>query len=89
MNLRPATLAITMADADLDAELLALAGGDSSDEETSPHSKPKSVSPPAPPSSFTKQHSPEPPPEIARKGTTRPVRRLKKTKKEESEEGEL
>ncbi|OXV07598.1 hypothetical protein Egran_04636 [Elaphomyces granulatus] len=77
-----------MADADLDAELLALAGGDSSDEETS-RSKQKSVSPPAPPSSSTKQHSPEPAPEMARKGTARPVRRLKKTKKEESEEGEL
>jgi hypothetical protein len=77
-----------MADADLDAELLALAGGDSSDEEPSPRSEYKSASPPAPPS-FNKPLSPEPAPEMARKGTVKPARRPKKPKKEESEEGEL
>lgn len=75
--------------ADLDDELLALAG-DSSDEEASPQSqsKSKSASPP-PPSSSTKQPSPDPAPEMARKGTAKVVKRPRKTKKEESEEGEL
>ncbi|KAL1962304.1 hypothetical protein VTN77DRAFT_9795 [Rasamsonia byssochlamydoides] len=74
--------------ADLDDELLALAG-DSSDEEASqPPSKPKSASPPPAPSSSTKQPSPDPP-EMARKGTAKAVKRSKKAKKEESEEGEL
>lgn len=74
--------------ADLDDELLALAGD--SEEEASPQSqsKSKSASPP-PPSSSAKQPSPDPAPGMARKGTAKVVKRPRKAKKDESEEGEL
>ncbi|KAL1990139.1 hypothetical protein VTN49DRAFT_5978 [Thermomyces lanuginosus] len=72
--------------ANLDDELLALAGGDSSEEESSPRSPAKSKSP-----SPSKQRSPEPPSRMARKGTAKVIKRPKRAKKEESdeEEGEL
>ncbi|EEP81272.1 predicted protein [Uncinocarpus reesii 1704] len=76
--------------ADLDAELLALAGGDdSSDEGTSTPAPQKNLSPLH--SSSKEQHSVEDQvDEMARKGMARPVKRRKKVKDdEESEEGEL
>jgi RNA polymerase-associated protein RTF1 len=78
--------------ADLDDELLALAG-DTSDEEASPPPKPKPQSPspqPQPPtSSSAKPPSPESSSDMARKGTAKVVQRPRKPKKEDSEEGGL
>ncbi|EER25616.1 hypothetical protein D8B26_000067 [Coccidioides posadasii str. Silveira] len=76
--------------ADLDAELLALAGGDdSSDEETSMPAQSKELSPPPSPSSKEKQPEDEDE-EMARKGVARPVKRRKRARiEEEEEEGEL
>jgi RNA polymerase-associated protein RTF1 len=75
--------------ADLDAELLALAGGDdSSDEETSVPTQPKLASPPL--VSSHEQPESEQSGEMARKGAARLVQRPKKVKKgDEDEEGEL
>lgn len=72
--------------ANLDDELLALAGDSSSEEESVPRSPAKSKSPSPP-----KQRSPEPPSRMARKGTAKVIKRPKRAKKEESdeEEGEL
>ncbi|PYI08806.1 plus-3-domain-containing protein [Aspergillus sclerotiicarbonarius CBS 121057] len=72
-----------MAD-DLDAELLALAG-DSSDEEASPPSKERVTSP-------TRSSSPQSPDTSAamgRKGTARPVKRGRKSRRNDEEDGEL
>ncbi|KAL1879049.1 RNA polymerase-associated protein rtf1 [Paecilomyces lecythidis] len=77
-----------MADSDLDAELLALAG-DSSDEEPSHAQKPKSASPPPRPSSSSPQRSPEPAPAMARKGTAKSSKRSIKARRDDAEEGEL
>ena len=72
-----------MAD-DLDAELLALAG-DSSDEEASPASKERVTSP-------TRSSSPQSPDASAtmgRKGTARPVKRGRKSRRNDEDDGEL
>ncbi|KAL3468479.1 hypothetical protein BJX64DRAFT_246042 [Aspergillus heterothallicus] len=76
-----------MAD-DLDAELLALAGDDASDEEASPPPR-KQPSESPPPSSSPR--SPEPTSTMARKGTAKPVRRARKSRREdvEEEDGEV
>lgn len=72
-----------MAD-DLDAELLALAGDDaSSDEEASPPPRKQSSASPAPSAS---PRSPEPTSTMARKGTAKPVRRPRKSRKDDEEE---
>lgn len=65
--------------ADLDAELLALAEGDSSGDESiaSPPTK-KSPSPQRP----TKQPRHSPAPDMARKGTAKPVKRSRRRKDE-------
>ena len=61
--------------ADLDAELLALAGGDeSSSEESSPPPKQKSPSPSRP----AKRNRDSTPPDMARKGTAKPVRKARR-----------
>ncbi|KAI1921734.1 RNA polymerase-associated protein rtf1 [Ophidiomyces ophidiicola] len=76
--------------ADLDAELLALAGDDSSDEETSIPAQIKGSASPPPPSKERQTGDEEG--EMARKGTARPVKRRKRAKddeEEEEEEGEL
>ncbi|KAF7588369.1 hypothetical protein BBP40_005762 [Aspergillus hancockii] len=70
-----------MAD-DLDAELLALAG-DTSDEEASPP-KQTAASPSASP-----PHSPEASSTMGRKGTAKPVRRGRKSRRHDEEDGEL
>ena len=72
----------TMAD-DLDAELLALAGDDASDEETSPLTK-QTVDSPRP----SQSRSPEPSSSMGRKGTAKTVRRSRKTRKDDDEDGE-
>ncbi|PWY96553.1 plus-3-domain-containing protein [Aspergillus sclerotioniger CBS 115572] len=72
-----------MAD-DLDAELLALAG-DSSDEEASPASKERVTSP-------TRSSSPQSPntsTTMGRKGTARPVKRGRKSRRNDEEDGEI
>ncbi|KAL3488507.1 hypothetical protein BJX62DRAFT_211720 [Aspergillus germanicus] len=71
-----------MAD-DLDAELLALAGDDASDEEASPPPR-KQLSESPPPSSSPR--SPEPTSTMGRKGTAKPVRRPRKSRREDDEE---
>src|SRR5262245_43091634 len=74
--------------ADLDAELLALAGGDdSSDEETSVPVQPKLASPPL--ASSREQPESEQSGEMARKGAARLVQRPKKVRKVDEDEGEL
>lgn len=70
--------------ADIDAQLLALAGDDSSDEEVSmpPNTKPASPTPPS--SNEQPQHNTnteEPTAQMARKGVARAVKRPKKGKK--------
>ncbi|KAE8152234.1 plus-3-domain-containing protein [Aspergillus avenaceus] len=72
-----------MAD-DLDAELLALAGDDASDEEASPPPNQKDASPSASPS-----QSPEPSSTMGRKGTAKSTRRGRKPRKDDEEDGEL
>lgn len=72
--------------ADLDAELLALAGGDSSGEESMPSSpKPKS-------SSAHTQNQLRPPqspePDMARKGVAKAVKRPRRRKAYSDDEGE-
>ncbi len=63
--------------ADLDAELLALAGGDeSSGEESSPQIKQKSPSPNRP----VKKSRESPAPDMGRKGTAKPVKRARRRK---------
>lgn len=76
-----------MAD-DLDAELLALAGDDASDEETS--SPPRKLSP-ASPARSTSPRSPEPTSAMARKGTAKAIRRSRKSRRgdDEEEDGEM
>ncbi|KAE8143998.1 hypothetical protein BDV38DRAFT_289788 [Aspergillus pseudotamarii] len=71
-----------MAD-DLDAELLALAG-DTSDEEASSPPRQKDASPSASP-----PHSPEGSSTMGRKGTAKPVRRGRKSRKDDEEDGEV
>ncbi|KAL4906643.1 hypothetical protein BDW74DRAFT_150891 [Aspergillus multicolor] len=72
-----------MAD-DLDAELLALAGDDtSSDEEASP---PPRKLPSASPARSSSPQSPEPTSTMGRKGTAKPVRRPRKSRRDEDEE---
>ena len=71
-----------MAD-DLDAELLALAG-DASDEEASSPPRQKDASPSASP-----PHSPEGSSTMGRKGTAKPVRRGRKSRKDDEEDGEV
>lgn len=68
-----------MAD-DLDAELLALAGDDASDEESS---KPKQDIPPA----SSSPRSPEPS-SMGRKRAAKPAKRVKRSREDE-EDGEL
>lgn len=72
--------------ADLDAELLALAGGDSSGEESvAPSPKPKSPSP-----SRSKKPSREsPPPDTSRKGVAKTVKRAKRRKNYSDDEDEV
>jgi RNA polymerase-associated protein RTF1 len=61
--------------ADLDAELLALAGGEeSSGEESSPQPKQKSPSP----NRAVKRTRDSPPQDMARKGTARPIRKARR-----------
>lgn len=61
--------------ADLDAELLALAGGDeSSGEESSPPPKQKSPSPNRP----VKRNRDSTPQDMARKGTAKPIRKARR-----------
>lgn len=72
--------------ADLDAELLALAGGDSSGEESMP-SSPKEKSP-SPPRS-KKQSRESPPPDMARKGVAKAVKRTKRRKTYSDDEDEV
>lgn len=76
-----------MAD-DLDAELLALAGDDASDEEASP--PPRKLSS-ASPARSTSPRSPEPTSAMARKGTAKAVRRPRKPRRgdDEEEDGEI
>ena len=63
--------------ADLDAELLALAGGDeSSGEESSPQPKQKSPSP----NRSVKRTRDSPAPDMARKGTAKPIRKARRRK---------
>ena len=71
-----------MAD-DLDAELLALAG-DASDEEASSPPTQKDASPSASP-----PQSPEESSTMGRKGTAKPVRRGRKSRKDDEEDGEV
>ncbi|KAE8390168.1 hypothetical protein ETB97_009211 [Aspergillus alliaceus] len=71
-----------MAD-DLDAELLALAG-DASDEEASSPPRQKDASPSASP-----PRSPEASSTMGRKGTAKPTRRGRKSRKNEEENGEV
>ncbi|OCT47620.1 RNA polymerase II transcription elongation factor Rtf1p [Cladophialophora carrionii] len=71
--------------ADLDAELLALAGGDSSGEESMPSSpKEKSSSPPR-----SKKQSRDSPPTEARKGVAKTVKRTKRRKTYSDDEDEV
>jgi hypothetical protein len=72
--------------ADLDAELLALAGGDSSGEESMPSSpKPKSSSPPR-----TKNKSRESPSaDMARKSVTKAAKRNRRRKTYSDDEDEV
>lgn len=72
----------TMAD-DLDAELLALAGDDASDEETSPPTKQTADSPRP-----SQSRSPEPSSSMGRKGTAKSVRRSRKSRKDEDDDGD-
>ncbi|KAL4920995.1 hypothetical protein BDW62DRAFT_175701 [Aspergillus aurantiobrunneus] len=75
-----------MAD-DLDAELLALAGDDASDEEASP---PARKLPSASPARSTSPRSPEPTSATGRKGTAKSARRSRKSRRDEDEEdGEI
>lgn len=71
-----------MAD-DLDAELLALAGDDASDEEASPPSRKLPSTSPAP---STSPRSPEPTSSMGRKGTAKAARRPRKSRRDEDEE---
>lgn len=72
--------------ADLDAELLALAGGDSSGEESMPASpKPKSPSP----SRSKKPPRESPSPDMARKGVAKTVKRVKRRKNYSDDEDEV
>ncbi|KAL2868641.1 RNA polymerase-associated protein [Aspergillus lucknowensis] len=76
-----------MAD-DLDAELLALAGDDASDEEASPPPRKQPSESPAPSAS---PRSPEPTSTMGRKGTAKTARRARKARRddEEEEDGEV
>jgi RNA polymerase-associated protein RTF1 len=72
--------------ADLDAELLALAGGDSSGDESLPSSpKPKSPSPPR----SKKQSRESPPVEMGRKGVAKITKRSKRRKTYSDDEDEV
>jgi RNA polymerase-associated protein RTF1 len=72
--------------ADLDAELLALAGGDSSGDDSMPSSpKQKSPTPPRP----KKQSRESPAPDMARKGVAKAVKRTKRRKAYSDDEDEL
>lgn len=72
--------------ADLDAELLALAGGDeSSGEESSPHVQQKSSSPSRP---VKKYRESSPPSDMARKGTAKPIKKVRR-RKDESDDDQL
>lgn len=72
--------------ADLDAELLALAGGDSSGEEESLPPSPKEKSPSPPRSRKQTRQSPQP--EMARKGVAKTVKRAKRRKTYSDDEDE-
>ena len=72
--------------ADLDAELLALAGGDSSGEESIPPS-PKQHSPSPP--RFKRQSRESPLPDMARKGVAKSVKRTKRRKAYSDDEDEV
>ncbi|KAL5343375.1 hypothetical protein BJX70DRAFT_353979 [Aspergillus crustosus] len=76
-----------MAD-DLDAELLALAGDDSDEETSSP---PQRKLPSASPAPSASPRSPEPTSTMGRKGTAKPVRRPRKSRRDnyEEEDGEV
>ncbi|KAL4952595.1 hypothetical protein BDW69DRAFT_20019 [Aspergillus filifer] len=69
-----------MAD-DLDAELLALAGDDTSDGEASPPRKLSTASP-----ALSASRSPEPSSAMGRKGTAKPIRRPRKSRRDDDEE---
>ncbi len=72
--------------ADLDAELLALAGGDSSGEDSMPSSpKRKSPSPPR----NKKQSRESPPADMALKGIAKTVKRTKRRKTDSDDEDEV
>lgn len=71
--------------ADLDAELLALAGGDeSSGEESSPPPKQKPPSPNRP----VKRNRDSTPPDMARKGTAKPIRKARR-RRHDSDDDEV
>lgn len=82
--------------ADIDAQLLALAGDDSSDEEVSmpSNTKPASPTPPSPSSSSSSSNeqpthnTEESTAEMARKGVARAVKRPRKGKKAASRDRE-
>ncbi|KAJ5594261.1 uncharacterized protein N7459_000469 [Penicillium hispanicum] len=74
-----------MAD-DLDAELLALAGDSEEEHSPPPTQKDDSPAPSASPHSPDHHHSPA---SMARKGTAKPVRRPRKTVRDEEEDGEI
>jgi RNA polymerase-associated protein RTF1 len=77
--------------ADLDAELLALAGGDDSSGEESMPSSPKQKSPsrsPSPPRS-KKPSRESPPPDMARKGVAKTVKRVKRRKNYSDDDDEV
>ncbi|KAL2423498.1 hypothetical protein ABEF95_009757 [Exophiala dermatitidis] len=73
--------------ADLDAELLALAGGDSSGEEESLPPSPKEKSPSPPRSRKQSRQSPQP--DMARKGVAKTVKRAKRRKTYSDDEDEV
>lgn len=72
--------------ADLDAELLALAGGDSSGEE-SVHSSPKPKSPSPSRSKSNSRVSPQP--DMTRKGVAKTTKRARRRKNYSDDEDEL
>ena len=72
--------------ADLDAELLALAGGDSSGEE-SVHSSPKQKSPSPSRSKNKSRDSPQP--DMARKGVAKTTKRAKRRKNYSDDEDDV
>ena len=72
--------------ADLDAELLALAGGDeSSDDERSPSPKQKSPSP----QQHNLQHRSSSPSDMGRKGTAKVIKKQRRRTTDSEDDGEV